>query len=121
MMVAVVTWHCAHDTPLLTGGVWESQYEMVPSNVAYAKLTLLLLRLVAVVPVGLPVPVAPAGGMTTVRPTMVPLASYKVERPVTWSDIHHSFSTTALLAARDMPHGLINFESCKLVTMSAIV
>jgi hypothetical protein len=43
MIVAVVTWHWAQDFPRETGGVCEFQYEIVPSSVAKAKFTLLLL------------------------------------------------------------------------------
>ena len=88
-MVAVVIWHLAHAAPTVIAGVVGLQTEIVPSRVANAKLLLVGFK---AVPVGLPVPVAPAGGIATAKPAMVPLASYKVESPVTWSLTHHSFS-----------------------------
>ena len=71
MMVAAVTWHCAHALPGVPGVAFGFQFEMVPSSVTNAKLLLVGLN---AVPVGLPVPVGPAGGIVTCKGTMVPLA-----------------------------------------------
>src|SRR5580658_6591754 len=118
MMVAVVTWHFAQPTPGGLGKVWEFQYEMVPSRVANAKLTLRGVIPYAAVPVGLPVPAALAGGIVTVRSTMFPLASYNVDRPVTSSDTHHlPLFPTLLVKERDRPQGFTRCGSVVFVTI----
>jgi hypothetical protein len=71
MMVAVVTWHLAQVLPGVLGVVSGFQFEMVPSRVTKAKLLLVGFE---AVPVGLPTPVVPDGGMATAKPTIVPLA-----------------------------------------------
>jgi len=103
-----VIWHFAHAVPAVTGAVVGLQTDMVPSRVANAKLLLVGFK---AVPVGLPVPEPAAGGIVTAKPAMVPLASYKVDSPVTWSFTHHSFSTRVDFAGRDRPHGFTMRES----------